>query len=88
MEMNVTMQSSPLVDHARHAFETYTAHEARKLQRRPVAYAEHYSHMECFRKVLADIDTPKHKTIASLSLAIGDASAIVLLRQTIQSARY
>jgi hypothetical protein len=81
------MQFSALISHTRHAFEIQTAHEARKLQRSPGAYAEHYSHMECFRKALADIDTSKHSAIASLSLAIGDASAIVLLKQAIQSAR-
>jgi hypothetical protein len=87
MERNVTMQSSAPRDHIRHAFEAYTAHEARKLQRSPGAYTEHYSHMEGFQKALANIDTPKHRAVASLSLAIGDASAIVLLKQAIRSAR-
>jgi hypothetical protein len=87
MERTVTIQSSVMISHTRHAFETYAAHEARKLQRSPGAYAEHHSHMECFRKALADIETSKHRAIASLSLAIGDASAFVLLKQAIQSAR-
>jgi len=54
----------------------------------PGAYVIHHSHMECFRNSLAGIDTLKHRAIASLSLAIGGASAIILLRQAIQSARY
>jgi hypothetical protein len=83
MQRNVTMQFSALMSHTRHAFEIQTAHEARKLQRRPGAYAEHPSHMERFREALADIDTSKHRAIASLSLAIRDASAIILSKHAI-----
>jgi hypothetical protein len=39
--------------------------------------------MERFREALADIDTSKHRAIASLSLAIRDASAIVLSKHAI-----
>ena len=87
MGRNVITQSSALIDHTRHAFETYTAHEARKLQRSSGAHAEHYSHMECFQKALAKTETSKHRAIANLSLTIGDASAITLLKQAIHSAR-
>lgn len=86
-EPNTMICSSGRGDSTHQIFEAYISHEARKLQQSPGAYMEHYSHMELYQKALSNIATQKHSAIASLALAIGDCSAMILLKQATQSVR-
>jgi hypothetical protein len=89
---HITTAHSPWQDNCvRQIFQEYITREAKKLQQNPEVFKEHYSHMEPYQKALASINTSqgnvKVNAIVKLALAICDSSAMVDLRQAIDSVR-
>lgn len=68
-------------------FKAYINHEAQKLQTQPELFVQHYGHMKSYQEALSSIKTPYHKVLAKMALAIGDCSAMLVLKQAIESIR-
>ena len=68
-------------------FKVYFTREGEKLQNQPELFARHYGYMEIYQDALCSIKTPHQRALADMAVAIGDCSAMLLLKQAIESIR-
>ena len=65
----------------------YLVQESRKFQHEPELFRQYYGHMKCYEEACTSIETSNHKGLANMAIALGDSSAMLLLRQAIESIR-
>lgn len=69
------------------AFKSYVSLESRKFNDQPEFFRQHYGHMSSYQESLSSIRTKTPHALATMALAIGDSSAISMLKQAIQSVK-
>src|ERR1700753_2009175 len=68
-------------------FKAYTTRESQKFQTQSELFERYYGHMEIYQGSLSSIKTQHQEALADMALAIGDCSAMVLLKQAIEGVR-
>ena len=68
-------------------FKAYIDREAEKLKSRPELFTPHYNHMKPYQEALISITTSHPKALATMAIAIGDCSAMLLFKQAIENIR-
>ena len=68
-------------------FKAYVAREGQKFQQQPQVFTRHYGRIKSYEAALTSITTPNPKALANMAVAIGDCSAMLVLKQAIESVR-
>ena len=68
-------------------FKAYITRELEKLRFRPELFTPHYNHMKHYQDALSSIMTPHSKALATMAIAIGDCSAMLLFKQATENIR-
>ena len=68
-------------------FKDYIAREVEKLKSQPELFTSHISYMKPYQEELSSITTPHPKALANMVIAIGNCSAMLLFKQSIENIR-
>ena len=68
-------------------FDAYIDQEAQKLQSQPELLVQHYNHIYSYQGALCAAETSEQRAMAKMVVAMGDCSAILLLKQAVENIR-